>query len=169
MHSYASVQRFKPAPPSFPACALSQPHVSPSKHGCHDQESNVQALPVECSMETGQSFSIPLPTFTASHDPDIPQMAIPLLAKLGLMGLYSMVSALWAYFVVKNKAEPGWQRTLAALPFLALNLALPLALDYTSEPLFITPVAGCFSLAAFKVGQSFRAWRVSHPCAASQP
>lgn len=89
-------------------------------------------------------------------------MITTLLAKLGGMGMYSMVSALWAYYVVKNKAAPGWQRSLVALPFLALNLAMPLALDYTTEPLFITPVAGCFSLAAFKVGQSIWARKIRH-------
>lgn len=78
-------------------------------------------------------------------------MAVHLLIKLYLMGVYSIISALWTYFVVKNKAAPGWQRAMVAWPIVMCNLLMPLVLDYTAEPLFITPVAGCFSLAAFKV------------------
>lgn len=38
-----------------------------------------------------------------------------------------------------------------AAPVLVLNLVLPMVLDHATESLLITPIAGMFSLAAFKV------------------
>ncbi|GLC62928.1 hypothetical protein PLESTB_001960700 [Pleodorina starrii] len=74
----------------------------------------------------------------------------PLLRKALLLYAYAGLTALWAVALVR-RLRPGAQRLIVTLPVLVGNLVAPMLLDPVSEPLLITPVAGLFSLAAFKV------------------
>lgn len=73
-----------------------------------------------------------------------------LATKVSLLYAYWWLMALWAYAVV-TRAPAGWARLALALPLVLFNLAAPLLLDYRTEPLLITPLAGAFSLSAFKL------------------
>ncbi|PNH01863.1 putative long-chain-alcohol O-fatty-acyltransferase 1 [Tetrabaena socialis] len=80
----------------------------------------------------------------------IAELLPPVLGRLALLYAYAAIVALWAALLVR-RLRPGWLRFLAALPVVVGNLLVPLVLDHEQEPLLITPLAGVFSLAAFKL------------------
>ncbi|KXZ44759.1 hypothetical protein GPECTOR_62g874 [Gonium pectorale] len=77
----------------------------------------------------------------------------PLVSKVLLLYAYAALTALWVLAAVRRQ-RPGWARLSAAAPVVIGNLLIPLVLDHQgelAEPLIITPFAGVFSLAAFKL------------------
>eukprot|EP00198_Chlamydomonas_reinhardtii_P010499 XP_001699836.1 predicted protein [Chlamydomonas reinhardtii] len=76
----------------------------------------------------------------------MPRLAVKAL----FLYTYAALSALYAVAVVRRLA-PGRQRCIAAAPVILSHLLAPLVLDHRTEPLLITPVAGIFSLSAFKL------------------
>ncbi len=82
-----------------------------------------------------------------------------LVTKLVILEVWALLFAAYSWLFIAERARSGpaksspARKLLLAAPAIAINLIAPLILNHDTEPLLITPAAGIFSLAGWKVGQ----------------